>query len=82
MPSNPENMTANLKAPLIFNLKNRRGMQLVLTTSQYNTRHNILQELKASGGEEGAKVKETIQREKEKAAKRRVAKTKASNSGE
>jgi flagellar assembly factor FliW len=46
VPSNPQNMTANLKAPLIFNLKNRRGKQVILNTSQYNTRHNIIEEVR------------------------------------
>lgn len=46
MPSNPANMTANLKAPLVFNLKNRMGKQIILNTSQYTTRHNIMEEVK------------------------------------
>ncbi len=46
MPSNPQNMTANLKAPLIFNLKNRHGKQIILSNSAYTTRHNIMEEVK------------------------------------
>lgn len=46
MPNNPQNMTANLKAPLIFNLKNRRGRQIILNSSEYTTRHNIMEEVK------------------------------------
>ncbi len=46
MPSNPQNMTANLKAPLIFNLRNRRGRQIILSSSEYTTRHNIMEEVK------------------------------------
>lgn len=46
IPSNPQNMTANLKAPLVFNLKNRRGKQLVVSSSTYTTRHNIMEEIK------------------------------------
>lgn len=49
MPSNPQNMTANLKAPLVFNLKNRRGKQLILNASEYTTRHNIMEEVKKQG---------------------------------
>lgn len=45
IPSNPKNMTANLKAPLVFNLKNRRGCQVILSNSKYQTRHNILEEI-------------------------------------
>lgn len=44
MPSDPNKMTANLKAPLIFNLKNRKGRQVILNNPQYTTRHNIMDE--------------------------------------
>lgn len=46
MPANPQNMTANLKAPLIFNLKNRKGKQIILNQSGFTTRHNIVEEMK------------------------------------
>ncbi len=46
IPSNPKNMTANLKGPLIFNLKNRKGKQIVLQDPRYTTRHNIMEEVK------------------------------------
>ena len=46
MPSNPQNMTANLKAPLVFNLKNRKGKQIILNNAEYTTRHNIMEEVK------------------------------------
>ena len=46
MPSDPSKMTANLKAPLIFNLKNRKGRQIILNSSEYMTRHNIMEEMK------------------------------------
>lgn len=46
MPSNPQNMTANLKAPLVFNLKNRMGKQIILNNPEYTTRHNIMDEVK------------------------------------
>ena len=49
MPSNPQNMTANLKAPLVFNLKNRRGKQIILNNAEYTTRHNIMDEVKKRG---------------------------------
>ena len=61
VPSNPQNMTANLKAPLIFNLKNRRGKQVILNTSQYNTRHNIMDEVRERlGNEEATSVQEAV----------------------
>jgi len=46
MPSNPQNMTANLKAPLVFNLKNRKGKQIILNNQEYTTRHNIMEEVR------------------------------------
>jgi flagellar assembly factor FliW len=46
MPSNPQNMTANLKAPLIFNLKNRTGKQIILNNPAYTTRHNVMEEMR------------------------------------
>ncbi len=46
MPSNPMKMTANLKAPLIFNLKNRKGKQIILSKADYTTRHNVMDEVK------------------------------------
>lgn len=47
MPTNPQNMTVNLKAPLVFNLKNRLGIQVILTDSDYSTRHNVMDEMRA-----------------------------------
>ena len=46
MPTNPQQMTANLKAPLVFNLKNRLGKQIILTSNTYTPRHNIMEEMK------------------------------------
>ena len=65
VPSNPQNMTANLKAPLIFNLKNRRGKQVILNTSSYTTRHNIMEEVrKRTAGDEAATIQEAVQQAK------------------
>ena len=68
MPSNPQNMTANLKAPLVFNLRNRRGKQIILNASDYITRHNILEEMKKHSDalESQNKVKEAIEKAKDK----------------
>ena len=65
IPTNPQNMTANLKAPLVFNLKNRKGKQLVLSNSAYTTRHNIMEEVKkqAAAGTT-AVVQEAIEKAK------------------
>ena len=46
MPTNPQNMTANLKAPLVFNLKNRKGKQIILNQPGLTTRHNIMEEMR------------------------------------
>ena len=66
MPANPQNMTANLKAPLVFNLKNRLGRQIILNTSEYTTRHNILDEVKKGAKDtDSAALKEVIEKVKE-----------------
>ncbi len=66
LPSDPKNMTANLKAPLVFNLKNRRGRQIILNSSKYTTRHNILEEVNQQAAEaDSAAIKEAIERVKD-----------------
>ncbi len=68
MPSNPQNMTANLKAPLVFNLKNRRGKQLILNNAEYTTRHNIVEEVKKRAASEETQVmKDAIEKAKSEA---------------
>lgn len=66
MPSNPQNMTANLKAPLVFNLKNRKGKQVILNNPAYTTRHNIMEEVKkrAASAETDA-VKQVVEQAKD-----------------
>ena len=39
IPSVPQDVSANLCAPLIFNLVNRRGMQYVLNDSKYPVKY-------------------------------------------
>jgi flagellar assembly factor FliW len=46
IPMDPKKMSANLKAPLIFNLTNRTGKQIILKDSQYQTKHFIIEEMK------------------------------------
>jgi flagellar assembly factor FliW len=76
VPSNPQNMTANLKAPLIFNLKNRRGKQVILNTSTFTTRHNIMEEVrKRTAGDEAVSVQEAVQKAKVDQAAQADAKT-------
>ena len=36
-------LTANLQGPLVVNIGNRRGMQLVLAEKRWTTRHEIVQ---------------------------------------
>lgn len=38
MRPNPQDSTANLKAPLFVNLRNRKGVQVIYDTSAYSTR--------------------------------------------
>jgi flagellar assembly factor FliW len=65
MPTNPQNMTANLKAPLVFNLKNRKGKQIILNSQNYTTRHNILEELqKMAPSKEISQMQEVIEQVK------------------
>ena len=46
IPMDPKKMSANLKAPLVFNLSNRIGKQVVLKDPQYQTKHFIMEEMK------------------------------------
>ncbi len=48
IPKEREGMTANLQGPLVINLKSKVGKQLVLAEGPYTTKHNVLEELKAS----------------------------------
>ncbi len=80
MPSNPQNMTANLKAPLIFNLKNRKGKQIILNSSTYTTRHSIMEEVKRRAAQtETASVQDVIEQAKE--AQKKSAKAKPETAG-
>jgi len=82
VPSNPQNMTANLKAPLIFNLKNRRGKQVILNTSSYTTRHNIMDEVrKRTANADAVSVQEAVQQAKVDQAAQSNSKTGTSKKG-
>lgn len=41
VPQNPREMTANLLAPLIFNMANRKGMQLVMTDRRFPVKYRV-----------------------------------------
>lgn len=62
IPSDPNNMTANLKAPLIFNLNNRLGKQIILNSQEFTTRHNVMEEMKKhASANEVQKVKDVVE---------------------
>lgn len=44
-----EKTTANLQAPIIINLKNRKAKQVILHNDQYKTKHPIFQKAEAKG---------------------------------
>jgi flagellar assembly factor FliW len=46
VPDDISKMTKNLKAPVLINTKNNRGMQVILDTDKYSVRHYILEELR------------------------------------
>ncbi|KPU26430.1 flagellar assembly protein FliW [Caloranaerobacter sp. TR13] len=52
VPEDITKMTANLVGPIIINLKNRLGKQIILEDKRYTTKHLILEELSKPGQEE------------------------------
>jgi flagellar assembly factor FliW len=44
IPENPREMSANLLAPLLFNMDSRRGMQYVLTNQKYGVKYYVFKE--------------------------------------
>lgn len=46
IPSNPEEMTANLQGPIVINPKNHTAVQAISLDEQYTIRHPILPALK------------------------------------
>lgn len=44
-----ERTTANLQAPIIINLKNRKAKQVILHNEQYKTKHPIFEKAEAKG---------------------------------
>ena len=73
MPSDPQKMTANLKAPVIFNLKNHKGRQIILNSSEYTTRHNIMEEMrKYTALPKTAELEATIEQAKEQSQEKKT----------
>ena len=48
IPEDVKQMTANMKAPLVVNLKNRKALQEVLDDDRYTVNHRIVKEADAS----------------------------------
>ena len=46
---NPRDTTANLKAPLFVNIRNRRGVQVIFDDARYSTRHPLWGEPQEEG---------------------------------
>ncbi|HAR61948.1 MAG: flagellar assembly protein FliW [Candidatus Margulisiibacteriota bacterium] len=44
IPANPQNISANLIAPIIINNKNKKGKQIILKSNKYQTKHFILKD--------------------------------------
>jgi len=49
VPEDLTKMTANLRAPILINVKNKKGKQVVMEHSNYEIRHYILDELRKAG---------------------------------
>lgn len=48
IPADPKQMTANLQGPVLVNIKNRKGKQVVLSGDGYTTRHRIFPDERTS----------------------------------
>lgn len=51
IPEDTSRMTANLKAPVLINMKNNRGKQVIMEKGNYSVKHYILEELQQWEGE-------------------------------
>ena len=49
-PKNPQEMTANLLAPLIVNVATRNAKQVIVQETEYTTRHRIVDEMARAKG--------------------------------
>ncbi|MCA2959118.1 MAG: flagellar assembly protein FliW [Silvanigrellales bacterium] len=74
IPMDPKKMSANLKAPLVFNLKNRTGKQVIVKDAQYQTKHFIMEEIKKY-------AKKDVQADIRKTAQANVSEKPDSNAG-
>lgn len=60
--SDPRMTTVNLKAPVFINMRNRRGVQIIIDDARFSTRHPLWSE--ESGAEGEAPVEEKKESEK------------------
>lgn len=44
----PDNITVNLKAPLLISKKNNKGIQIILDNEEYHLKHNVKKEIERS----------------------------------
>ncbi|MFB6356449.1 MAG: flagellar assembly protein FliW [bacterium] len=51
VPDDPQEMTANLKGPVIINQENLQGKQVINQIDEYGVRHKVLQEMEESGSD-------------------------------
>ena len=51
--TNIENITANLLAPVVVNVKKRVGRQIILHNSLYKTKHSLIEQNRASDSQMG-----------------------------
>ncbi len=60
VPADPHDMSANLLAPLIFNMVNRKAMQYVLTDHRYPVKYHVMHEQDdaAEEAQQGAEAEE------------------------
>jgi flagellar assembly factor FliW len=52
VPENPDNMTVNLKGPIVINQDNLLGKQVINQVEEYKVRHRVLDELESNEVEE------------------------------
>lgn len=45
VPQKIEDITVNLKAPIVINLNNKKAVQIILSDERYKVRHNLQQEI-------------------------------------
>lgn len=46
VPENIENMTTNLKAPILVNIKTKKGIQVIAQDEEYEIKHNLYNQMK------------------------------------